>query len=345
MQFLPMSSMRRVFRGRSPERADARRWLLLVTTLPTEPAEGRMAALRTIENLGAARLRDGVFLLPDTTKHRASFERLIDYVHTLGGDAHSLTISSENRTQEMDFRRRVDRTALYQDLLKTLDAIETAIEWSEPSGLLQALQRQRDEFARVRTIDFLGSPQQMRVAAGLARLEQRANSRVFPGTNDGAHKVTSRKAYFRKIWATRQPLTTDRLASGWLIRRFVDPEAALIWLDKSDEAPKYAVTYGFEGANFANTRSRVTFEELLRSFGLEQDDALMRTARLIRSLATADTSTAQLATLQSMLDGTEMRARDTSERLAAAEKTFDWVYESRVETPLLMDRVETALPS
>src|SRR5260370_35627928 len=78
--------------------------------------------------------------------------------------------------------------------------------------------------------------------------------------------------YFKRVWATRKPLWADRLASAWLIRRFIDPEATLLWLDKNQGRPSTAVGVGFEGATFSNNKDKVTVQEMLASFSPDQSE-------------------------------------------------------------------------
>ena len=55
-------------------------WLLTITQLPTEDPASRMRVLRTLESLGAAVMREGVFLLPDTPANRQSLHTLAEYI-------------------------------------------------------------------------------------------------------------------------------------------------------------------------------------------------------------------------------------------------------------------------
>jgi hypothetical protein len=72
----------------------------------------------------------------------------------------------------------------------------------------------------------------------------------------------------------------DRLASAWLIRRFIDPGAHLLWLASPADCPPDALGFDFDGATFSHVGVRVTFEVLLPSFGLETP-ALQRLGALV----------------------------------------------------------------
>src|SRR5204862_103307 len=67
------------------------------------------------------------------------------------------------------------------------------------------------------------------------------------------------ESFLRRTWVTRRPPWADRLACAWLVRRFVDPEATLVWLDKAEEMPAGALGFAFDGAHFAAKAGRVAY--------------------------------------------------------------------------------------
>lgn len=308
-------------------------WLFLVTTLPTDDANARMKVMRTIESLGAAILRDGVYLLPDHAPQRQSLERLANYIRSIKGEAQLLAAPPYDPAQDVEFRRRLDRGGKFAEIFKTIESLKQGLGLVDPSAIAKVLQKQREDFEALIMIDFLGSPFQARVAAALAEADREVNALIFPEGNKGAGRVDSRKAYFRKIWTTKKPLWIDRLASAWLIRRFIDAEAEIRWLDRDAVALPAAVTFGFDGAQFANSRERVTFEELVHFFALERDGALVRVGAVIQALSTAETGVAAASNLETMLKGAQARSKSDQEFLAESEKAFDLLYDSYVEMP------------
>ena len=95
------------------------RWLVFITILPTEDPTGRMKVLRTFESLGCGMLRDGVYLLPETTDHLASFNRLAEFVTSIAGTAHILRVAGGDPAQDSLFRTLFDRSDAYLELAKT----------------------------------------------------------------------------------------------------------------------------------------------------------------------------------------------------------------------------------
>ena len=131
-----------------------------------------------------------------------------------------------------------------------------------------------------------------------------------------------------RTWATRKPLGADRLAAAWLVRRFVDPEAKMLWLDKGEAPPAGAIGFGFDGAHFAPSEARVTYEEIVAQLQLGGNDALMRIGGIVHFLEARGTPVPEAAGVQTLLQGALRRAQNEQELLAEAEKTFDLLYEA-----------------
>jgi hypothetical protein len=87
-------------------------------------------------------------------------------------------------------------------------------------------------------------------------------------------------------WMTRARPKTDRIACPWLIRRFIDPDAEILYVpakDVLDEAERQ-VAHSFDapGAEFDHRDGKCTFEVLVEHFGLV-DPALDRLARIVHA--------------------------------------------------------------
>ncbi|MFO7188852.1 MAG: chromate resistance protein [Pseudomonadota bacterium] len=315
--------------GLVPGRATEDRWLALIAHLPQDAANTRMAMLRTLETLGAAALREGVYLLPDTPEHRHSLQELARYLLDAEASCEVVVLESTDAEQTARLRALFDRTARYTELLEILRGLESGIGIADPTALGRVLAKQRRELARIRALDFYGSPLAQQTEERLVELEQRVRKLIFPDHTEAPLRRQQR--YFRRTWATRRPLLADRLASAWLIRRFIDPEATLRWLDPGEEAPADAVGFGFEGAPFCNGRSRVTFETLLAHFHRDNDPALARIGMLVRAIDIGDRRMAEAEGVETLLNGARRRATNDDELLQECEKTFDLLYEAYLD--------------
>ncbi|MBE0614744.1 MAG: chromate resistance protein [Burkholderiales bacterium] len=312
----------------------AARWLAFVTNLPTEDPAARMRVLRTLESLGCAVLRDGVFLLPDTPAARQGLVSLGEHVARLNGSAHVLSVNSENDAQTRQFLALFDRTQKYEELIKTVESLKSAVGYSDSVSIMRLLNKQKRDFNTISTLDFFPSDSKERAASVLSEAEKAVRALMFPQAQKKSGAIdTTGKMYFRRSWATRTPLWADQLASAWLIRRFIDPEATLLWLDKNQECPENAIGYGYAGATFSSSSERVTFEEILEGFKLDKNAALTRIGKLIHALNSGEAGVAEAAGVQTLLQGALRRTESEAQLLAETEMTFDLLYEAYFEAP------------
>ena len=316
----------------NPPPSESGRWLALITSLPTEDPAARMRGLRTLESLGAAVLREGVYLLPETSATRQGLEYLADYIAKGAGSAQVLTVVPVSDAQHQAFRKMFDRSARYSELLKVIESLKVGFGIADPSAVLRILHKKRHEFEAISALDFFTSELQERVRVSLADTEAAVHKLLFPAQSQasGAPDAPMR----RRVWATRKPAWADRLSCAWLIRRFADPEGTVLWLEKSQACPADAVGFAFPGARFGNNASQVTFEVMLRHFGLASNAALLRIGAIVHFLEARDTPVPEAAGVQTLLQGAARRSTTDDELLGEAEKTFDLLYEAYFEPPL-----------
>lgn len=320
--------------ARSGAGAAATQWLAYVTVLPTDDPAARMRILRTLESLGCAVLREGVFLLPDTPTARQGLTSLAEHVARINGSAHLLPVTTVDEAQAQVFLGLFDRTHKYQDLIKTVESLKTAFGVSDPVSIMRLLHKHKREFKIISALDFFPSESKERAARALSDVEQAVHVLMFPqAQRKGGTVDTTGKQYFQRTWATRKPLWADQLGSAWLIRRFIDPEATLVWLDKNQACPEKAIGYAFDGASFCNSKDKVTFEEILASFKLDQNAALARIGRLIHALDAGDSQVAEAAGVQTLLQGAIRRTDSDEQLFAETELTFDLLYEAYFDAP------------
>jgi hypothetical protein len=116
------------------------------------------------------------------------------------------------------------------------------------------------------------------------------------------------------------------MASAWLIKRFIDPKANFVWLKDPKRCPKRALGFDFDGAAFTHVGSRVTFEVLAASFGLESDAALMRIGAVVHCLDVGGAPVAEAPGLAAVLAGARARLSSEDALLAEASRVFDNMY-------------------
>jgi hypothetical protein len=88
-------------------------------------------------------------------------------------------------------------------------------------------------------------------------------------------------------WVTRERPKTDRIACPWLIRRFIDPDAEIVYVP-ADQVLEVAERHGghsfdAQGAEYTHRGSRCSFETLIDEFDLAEDAALVRLAEIVHA--------------------------------------------------------------
>ena len=311
-----------------PESAEGR-WLLCVASLPVNDPAARMRVLRTLEALGATLLREGAYLLPETSANRQSLETLAEYIARSAGAAYVMRVAAASPAQQERFVQLFDRSARYDELIKTVESLRIGFGHSDPSAIARVLHKQRREFEAIAALDFFPSGARERALRALAEAEAAVRELLFPAQSQVAFATKER--LLGCTWATRRPLWADRLACAWLIRRFVDPEAKLLWLDKGQPVPEEAISFAFEGAQFANSGERVTYEQMLGRLELADNPALARIGSIVHFLEARGATVPEAAGVQTLLQGALRRSGSEADLLAEAEKTFDLLYEAYFE--------------
>ncbi|WP_206199363.1 chromate resistance protein ChrB domain-containing protein [Parasulfuritortus cantonensis] len=299
--------------------------MLLILTLPTRNASARMRAWRALKGAGAAVLRDGVYVLPAGPAHRAALAAVAADVDASGGTAWLLEAGGA------DFTGLFDRTPEYGRLAVEIAACRTAIDRLAEADLARRARKLRKIFDALAAIDFYPGQARLDAAAQLDRLDADVRARLQPGepaAGTGAVVHHLALEYRRRLWATRKRPWVDRLASAWLIRRFIDPDARFIWLDEPADCPPGAVGFDFEGAEFGHVGERVTFETLLASFGLDADPGLARVAGMVHYLDVGGLPVPESAGLEALLGGMHAMVADDDALLEAATGAFDYLYSS-----------------
>ena len=309
----------------------SRSWLILIISLPTHNATGRMRVWRALKTLGCGVLRDGVYLLPHRLEFRQAFQAQAEAVKAYGGNAHILLLDSENQAQQSLFEALFDRSDDYARLLETLRQTAQTLKSEDASQAQRRVLRLRKDFEALTALDFFPGAAREQVASVLDDLEHTISERLSPDEPHAVQrriKLLQRQDYQGRIWATRQRPWIDRLASAWLIRRFIDSEARFVWLEMPEDCPSEALGFDFDGAAFTHTGAKVTFEVLLASFGLTQDTALNRISALVHFLDVGGIPVPEAAGLEALIGGMRQRWSGDDVLLAEVEKIFDAFYQA-----------------
>ena len=299
--------------------------IALILSLPTENTTTRMRAWRTLKASGAAILRDGVYLMPERDNCRTTLEAIATDVLEGGGKAYVFRIEEpEGANFVALFDRNNDYAGLLADVAKAQEALKSG---TAPATLKQA-RKLRKIFTSLAEIDFFPGEAHKQADAALQNMELAVARILFP---DEPHPVEGDIArlqlsdYQNRTWATRRRPWVDRLTSAWLIRRFIDPQARLLWLTSPSDCPDDALGFDFDGATFSHIGARVTFEVLLASFSIESA-ALRRIGALVHYLDIGGVQPPEATGVESILAGLREAIPDDDQLLAAVGSVFDGLH-------------------
>lgn len=298
-------------------------FLALFVSLPSRQTAGRMRIWRALRALGCATLRDGVYLLPESAGHAAALARIADEVLSIQGTADLYRLGGRDAAHDAQIVALFERNAAYADLMRAIGAAD--------AGDAKALRSLRRELAALAAIDYFPGEAQRQAQAALAALEALANGEPSPAR--GEIRRLASADFQERTWATRKNLWVDRMASAWLIRRFIDRKAKFLWLDDPKKCPKAAVGFDFDGAAFTHVDGRVSFEVLAASFGLDADPALARIAAIVHCLDVGGVPVAEAAGIEAVLSGLRAAAGDDDKLLTAAARVFDGLYHHYQQDP------------
>ncbi|WP_044874504.1 chromate resistance protein ChrB domain-containing protein [Pseudomonas sp. LFM046] len=298
------------------------RWLSLVIGLPTANATARMRAWRALKGCGAAVLRDGVYLLPNTPGCRDELAAIERDILSINGTAYLLPIEDPEGAR---FIPLFDRSQDYANLRAEIEACRNQLSADNALASTRQIRKLRKAFTQLADIDFFPGEARQQVDSALQDLEtaiSRTLSADEPSSHEQSIAALRRSDYQGRLWATRKRPWVDRLASAWLIRRFIDRDARFLWLESPRDCPQDALGFDFDGATFSHVGQRVTFETLLASFQLDEP-ALSKVATLVHYLDVGGIQPAEAAGIERVLAGLRESVTDDDQLLAAASAIFD----------------------
>jgi hypothetical protein len=304
-------------------------FLALLTSLPTGNSTLRMRVWRALKNTGCGVLRDGVYLLPPEAPRAAALAAAESEVKAAGGFAMTVELNIKTAAQLEHVRKLFDRSREYGALVNRISAAKVSLQRLGKRKADTLVQRLRRAFEELVEIDFYPGHAQLQSKEAMSVLEREAQ-RLFSEGEPHPSKAKVRrldpKKYRNRTWATRKNLWVDRLASVWLIKRFIDGNADFVWIDRPRDRPKGSIGFDFDGAEFTHVESRVTFEVLLTSFGLDNDEALASIGHAVHSLDIGGIPVADAKGLETILRGIQAKARSDNKMALEAMKVFDLFY-------------------
>jgi hypothetical protein len=309
------------------------RWLLLIHQIPPTPSYLRVKIGRRLQALGAVAVKNSVYVLPLSDQALEDFQWVRREIVAGRGDASVCEARFVEGLSDAGIEALFNaaREADYADLTREARRLhEAAVRRPKRTAGTRhqaagALLRLRKRLGEVAAVDFFGAAGRGTVEGLLAGVE--AGLRP-PAEGAGRAPATTPEVRGR-TWVTRTGVHVDRIASAWLIRRFVDPEARFKFVRGLDyTAGADELRFDMFEADFTHEGDLCTFEVLLRRFGLE-DAALRQLAEIVHDIDLKDAKFArpEALGLDRLVAGIALRHRDDEARLQEGAASFDSLYE------------------
>jgi len=311
------------------------RWLLLFHQIPPRPAYLRVRIGRRLHGLGAVALKNSVYVLPRGDQALEDFQWVRREVVSGRGEATVCEVRLVEGHSDADVEalfvraREADYTALAQEASRLERALSGSNRRASPPSdqARQSLARLRRRLTEVARIDFFGAPRREAVEGLLAGIEARLRP---PAREPSGREPRAAGRHRGRTWVTRRGVQVDRIASAWLVRRFIDPEARFKFVPGHDYAPRRGeVRFDMFEGEFTHDGDLCTFEVLLREFALSEA-ALRSLGEIVHDVDVKDGKFArpEAPGLERLLAGLSLRHPDDEARLAEGARLFDSLHES-----------------
>lgn len=331
----------------SPPPPPSPRWCLLIHQLPPKPLYLRARIRQRLARVGAVALKNSVYVLPYSDSSLEDFQWIAEEAVAGGGEAFLCTADFLGRPAdaEVEERFRRERAAEYEEIRGQARELlrQAGRRGAVPAAedLSSRVRRLEKRLAEVAALDFFAAPERAAAEDLVRQLEARARA----GQPPPPAVVPADRRRFAELmgltWVTRRGAHVDRIASAWLIRRFVDPAARFRFADsQSPEAGPGEVRFDTVGGEFTHQGDRCTFETLLARLDLA-DPALAQIAEIVHDIDLQDGKfeRADAPGIAQLVTGLVLAHPDDLDRLDRGFALLDDLYES------FRRRLPTRLPA
>jgi hypothetical protein len=309
------------------------RWLLLIHQIPPEPNYLRVKVSRRLARIGAVQLKSTVYALPRSETCNEDFLWVRRELIDSGGEATIFEASLIEGLSDAELKalfreqRDQDYAAVEQELEELSKRIGRGrIEKTVRTQAEAELSRIERRLLEIQRVDFFEAERGRRVRARVQALHGRL-SRVAARPSTEVAAVDPRQ-YKKRTWVTRTGIKVDRIASAWLIRRFIDAQARFRFVDlgKYKHAAK-DLRFDMADGEFSHVRDLCTFEVLCERFQLE-DAALRAIAEIVHDLDVKDARYGRPDNdgIASIIQGIVASHGSDDDRLQAGTALFDALY-------------------
>jgi hypothetical protein len=301
----------------------------------------RVKIWRHLQRLGAVAVKQAVYALPNRDGSREDFEWVRAEVAASGGQAtvfQAATVDDVSNDELREAFRRL-RQEDYRAVVRSVGKIVRAAvrpRSRDPRALAKELRTWRDRLSEIEGLDYFGAPGREDARSSIAKLDELASAHRHTDSLREAERPLDPAAFEGRRWLTRPRPGIDRLASAWLIRRFIDRQARFHF--GAPDAPREAdvVTFDMFGGDFTHEGDRCTFEVLCVRFGLA-DGRLREIGEIVHDLDLKDARFGRVEApiVGALVEGLRQLYEQDGELIERGVVLFEALYRGRdASTPL-----------
>jgi hypothetical protein len=306
-------------------------WLLLIHQLPPQPAYLRVKIWRRLQAMGAVGVKGAVYALPLNDQTQEDFRWLVREIIGSGGEASLCEarfvdgLSDQQVRALFDAARDADYEAIRKEAGALADGLATKPERQAENR--KQIARLRRQLSQIADLDFFGASGRAAAEAVVSALEARlAEAEPGVGAEDD---MISGEGLHGRTWVTREGVHVDRIASAWLIRRFIDPDARFEFVPNKGSARREGeVRFDMFEAEFTHEGDKCTFEVLLERAALD-DPALHAIGEMVHDIDLKDRKFGREETpgIAGLIDGIVLAHNDDAQRVARGAALLDDFYQ------------------
>ena len=305
-----------------------KKWLFFSFSVPSRLQGFRVKIWRRLNALGAVQIKNSIYVLPANAQSQEQLTWMGKETDEQGGE--SLIIANGNLLNIADLQVAAAFTkARDEDYGALSEEIRAVVAEPDSQERLAALRKFEKRLEAIRAIDFFPS--------GKGAALQKVLGEAQHATVEGHPVISLADAvrYRQKTWVTRANPYVDRLASFWLVKRFIDPAPRIVFLQESEAVPTGpdVVSFDMAQADFTHVGGLITFEVIAEAFGLAaQVPQRMREVIKAIDLEELEAAPAETPGVKRMLDGLVAAHADDHVRTEQALAFFDTLLASYTPT-------------
>ena len=326
-----------------PRKFEDLKWLLFFYSVPSKPVNARMKIWRRLAKAGAVQLKGAIYILPYNEETFELCQWLVSEVTSMKGEGDFVRV---NKIETMNEKEIIDlfnhqRERDYSIIEKGLEQFERKISSirkgtgiQNNKKLSEQFNKYLKEFEEIKKIDFFSSKAGNDLKKRIKSIE--GEIKIVSGFAIQEKKVMiipkRIEDYQGKTWVTRKKPFVDRMASAWLIRKFIDKKVGFGFISEQDveDLKKDSIAFDVRGGEFTHVGDMCTFEVLVKTFGLK-DKSLKKIAEIIHELDIKDEKykNSEAKGIEEILIGIRKTAKDDAEILEKGMAVFEMLYASK----------------